>query len=463
MTAPIVQPSSGRPVRHVNVKLDYKPRPWQAYCHQHFKRFNVLVLHRRAGKSEIAMMELISHAVACKRELPMFGYIAPQLKQARAVMWERFKHKLEPLHKEGGCEFSESEPSIRFPQNNAKIRLFGAEDPDSLRGPWFDGVVFDETAQVKSSVWSEIVSPMLSDRNGWATFIGTPKGINLFSQLYYDGLNDPDWFCKKWTCYETDALPEAEIVRNRDNAMSPRTFAREMLCDFESLSDDQLISLSLATEATKRSYNPNDPLITSSPMIFGVDPARFGDDRSVLMRRQGLVCYPPDVWRGIDNMELAARVANQINRYQPAAVFIDAGAGAGVIDRLRQLGHNVIEVPFGGKALTPGFVNRRTEMWWRIREWLERGGCLPNDQALVKELATPVYWFDNKDQKVLEPKDSIRQRMDGEDKSPDVADALGLCFAADVATTLSHEDERLTPQQRQDRRYRPFDRNNPRR
>jgi hypothetical protein len=172
---------------------------------------------------------------------------------------------------------------------------------------------------------------------------------------------------------------------------------------------------------------------------------------------------PPLVWRGIDNMDLAARIANQINQDSPAAVFVDSGAGAGVIDRLRQLGHKIIEVPFGGKALTPGFVNRRTEMWWRIKEWLARGGCIPNDQQLINELATPTYWFNDKYLKVLEPKDSIRERLEGEFKSPDLADALATTFAADVSTSLTMLEERLTPQQRQAQRYHPFAPNSRRR
>ena len=182
--------------------------------------------------------------------------------------------------------------------------------------------------------------------------------------------------------------------------------------------------------AAKREYTDKD--VEGSARILGVDPARFGDDRSVIFKRQGLVAFQPLVYRGIDNMELAARVAQVIDDWEPDAVFVDSGAGAGVIDRLRQLDFDPIEVPFGGKAMQPDqFVNRRTEMWWGMREWIHAGGQIPQDVALKQEIATPVYWFDQAGRKVLESKDEIKKRLQG-GASPDLADALALTFAYPV-------------------------------
>ena len=117
-------------------------------------------------------------------------------------------------------------------------------------------------------------------------------------------------------------------------------------------------------------------------------------------------------------------------------MFIDSGAGAGVIDRLRQLEYDVIEVPFGGRAVNPNqFINRRSEMWWSMREWLEQGGAIPNDTSLKSEMATPIYWFDAAGRKVLESKDEIKKRLQG-GGSPDLADALALTFAYPVGKKL---------------------------
>jgi hypothetical protein len=132
-------------------------------------------------------------------------------------------------------------------------------------------------------------------------------------------------------------------------------------------------------------------------------------------------------------MELAARVAFMIQDWKPDGVFIDSGAGAGVIDRLRQLQYDVIEVPFGGKAVQANlYVNRRAEMWFEMRDWIVNGGKIPNDSTLKQELATPMYWYDAAGRRVLEPKDEIKKRLQG-GGSPDMADALALTFAYPVA------------------------------
>ena len=413
----------------MTIRLDYNPREWQRQCHRERKRFTVLALHRRAGKTELAIMELIDKAMKFKLELGMFVYIAPFLKQAKAIAWQRLKQKLGPLMIAGAVDINEGDLSVTFKHNGAIIRLFGGDNPDAMRGLRVDGAVIDEVAQIKPEVWIDIIQPALSDRLGWAMFIGTPAGINLFSEIYYKAEHLDDWHAARYTVYDTHAIAAAEVERLKRD-MSETSFAREYLCDFSAAGDDQLISLSDCEEAARRVYTDKDVL--DAPKILGVDPARFGDDRSVIFKRQGLQAFTPLVYRGIDNMDLAARVAAQIEQWVPDAVFIDSGAGAGVIDRLRQLGYDVTEVPFGGKATMPNlFVNRRAEMWWGMKEWLDLGGAIPNDNALKQELATPIYWFDSAGRKVLEPKDEIKKRLQG-GGSPDMADALALTFAYPV-------------------------------
>ena len=412
------------------VSLDYAPRAWQRECHRNRKRFTVLALHRRAGKTELAIMELLDKALRFGRDLGLFFYVAPYLKQAKAIAWARLKQKVEPLQRRGLVEINEGDLAVVFAHNGVTVRIFGGDNPDAMRGVRLDGCVIDEVAQIKPEVWNDIIQPALSDRKGWALFIGTPQGINLFSELYYRAEALPDWHCARYTVFDTNAIDAEEVERLRRD-MNETSFAREYLCDFTAAGDDQLISLADAEEAARRTLRPDD--IKDAPRILGVDPARFGDDRSVIFARQGLQAFAPAVFRGIDNMELAARVAAKIQDWKPDAVFIDSGAGAGVIDRLRQLGHDVVEVPFGGKATNPGlFLNRRAEMWFEVADWLRMGGAIPNDSALKQELATPIYWYDAAGRRVLEPKDDIKKRLQG-GGSPDLADALALTFAYPVA------------------------------
>lgn len=434
----------------MRVELGYRPRPWQQQCHNRVRRFTVLALHRRAGKTEWAIMELIDRAASARSELPLFVYLAPLLKQARAIAWGRLKARLAPLVDAGAVEVREGDMLVRFLNNGAVIQLAGADNPDALRGIRLDGIVVDEVAQIAPEVWTDIVQPALADRLGWAYFIGTPHGINLFSELFYGADNKPDWHAARFTVYDTNALDAAEVERLRDPAITPEhTFAREFLCDFAAAGDDQLISLLEAEDAAKRRYTPRD--IEGAARIVGVDVARFGDDRSVIVKRQGLCMFPPIAMRGVDNMTLAARVANVIEEWEPDAVFIDLGGGAGVIDRLRQLGHEqVIEVAFGGKATKERlFLNRRSEMWTEMAAWLRGGGSIPNESTLKQELATPIYWLDPQGRRVLEPKDEIKKRLQG-GASPDLADALALTFAMPVHRPT--ELERAQQQLRQRRR-----------
>lgn len=411
------------------VDLAYEPRVWQAECHRRMARFTVIALHRRGGKTELALRELLDHALRSHLELPAYFYVAPYLKQAKTIAWSRLKAIVEPLRLGGMIEVNESELSVRVIFNGAILRVFGADNPDAMRGVRLDGVVIDEVAQIKPETWVDILQPALSDRRGWALFIGTPKGINLFSELFYKAQQTPDWRAALYTVYDTNALDPDEIERLRRD-MTEEAFAREYLCDFSAAGADQLISLAEATDASRRYYKPTD--YDYAPKIIGVDPARFGDDRSVILRRQGLVAFSPRALRGLNNMQLADKVAAEIDLWNPDAVFIDAGGGAGVVDRLHQLGHNVIEVNFGGKAADELFLNKRAEMWWAMRDWLRAGGAIPDDMELKLELATPTYSYTSANRVQLESKDDIKKRLQG-GASPDKADALALTFAMPVS------------------------------
>lgn len=409
------------------VSLGYTPRAWQRRCHRERQRFTVLALHRRAGKTELAIMELLDKALRFERDLGLFFYVAPFLKQAKLIAWARLKMRCAPLIEAGAAEVNESELSVKFHHNGAVIRVYGGDNPDGMRGVRLDGAVIDEVAQIKPEVWNDILQPALSDRKGWALFIGTPQGVNLFSELYYKALQTDDWHGALFTVYDTQAIDADEVARLKRD-MNDTSFAREYLCDFTASGDDQLVSLADADEATRRHYRAEDFMY--APRILGVDPARFGDDRSVIVPRQGLQVFPYEQFHGIDNMQLAAKVAAKIDAWQPDAVFIDVGNGQGVIDRLKQMKHSVIAVDFGSKASNPRYANKRTEMWHDMRDWLRAGGAIPNDPMLKQDMATPFYRYDQLNRIILEPKDDIKKRIQ---RSPDAGDALALTFAYPVA------------------------------
>jgi len=285
------------------------------------------------------------------------------------------------------------------------------------------------------------VRPMLADRQGWALFIGTPKGVNLFSKLYHDASTQQKqsegWWpdLRRWT--DTGVVPAEEIESAR-RAMSKAQFAQEWECDFAAAVSNALIEFSDALEASRRGVPAKE--YEYAAKVMGVDVARYGDDRTAIAKRQGVMLLPLKVLdEKTDLMTAAGIVAREIDEWKPRAVFVDQGGiGAGVIDRLQQLGFKVTGVDFGGRALEKRFENRRAEMWWQMADWVKRG-CLPaEDNELLTDLTAPTYSYRNARGRIqLESKDALRERIQ---RSPDRGDALALTFAEPVAAPERLQD-----------------------
>lgn len=168
---------------------------------------------------------------------------------------------------------------------------------------------------------------------------------------------------------------------------------------------------------------------------FGVDVARFGDDRSVIFPRQGAAAFRPVIMRVQNTVQIAARVARMYQSWQPEQIFVDDTGhwGHGVIDNLTTAGYPAVPVIFSDPAIDPRFKNRRAEMWMTMAEWVKNGGALPFIEEMVAELTVPTYTFLG-GKFILEEKDQIKERLG---RSPDLADALALTFAmADAPAEL---------------------------
>lgn len=381
---------------------------------------------------------MIKMAVKNRRIAPRYAYIAPYRNQAKTISWEYIKYY---THVIPGVRVNESELYVELPRRpdfpgavGARIYVMGADHPDALRGGYWDGVILDEYAQIKKELWDEIVNPAIADRKGWVIFIGTPKGQNQFYEIYLKAKQDKDWYTALYRAEESGVFskggrfgPEELARMKRD--MTSLAIRQELECDFTASASNILITIDVVTAAVKKTYRSEE--IAGAPKILGVDVARFGDDSSVFFRRQGLVTYPPTVLTNVDNMTLAGRIAEEIRKFRPDAVFVDGGRGEGVIDRLRQLGHRVTEVNFGARADEAGrYANKRMEMWARMADWLQEGGALPDVPDLKTELSAPEYFFTRSGHLQLEAKEDIKEKLG---RSPDMADALALTFAYHVA------------------------------
>jgi phage terminase large subunit len=212
----------------LDVTIPYRPRPLQRQIHDRLKRFNVLVCHRRFGKTVLAINHTIRAALTCPLPDPRYAYVAPTYKQAKLIAWDYVKQFTDPIP---GRIWNEQELRCDLP-NGAKVRLLGADNPDSLRGIYLDGVVPDEPALMPPTLWPQVIRPLLEDRMGWALFIGTPKGHNQFHDLHRKALSDPDWFTAVYRASETGVFTQEQLAALRRD-MSEEEYEQEFECSFE--------------------------------------------------------------------------------------------------------------------------------------------------------------------------------------------------------------------------------------
>ena len=408
------------------IETGYRPHAYQLQAHEELKRFNVICAHRRWGKTTLACNLLLNAALTTDNGL--FLYVAPFLKQARAIAWDLLQAH---AGKVPGVEFNRSEGAVKFP-NGSKIVMAGSDNDQAIRGLGISGCVGDEVAQFRKETWPEVIRPALAadsqGRKGWFLAIGTPAGMDSFHEMYQNAVTSDDWYAGMYRADETDLpwLTEDELEQSK-NIMSDAQYRQEWLCDFTASADNTLITIDMVSAAAKRHHHEVD--LKGLPKVMGIDVARFGADRSCIIKRHGLKAFDMMVLKDVDNMHLASVIAQEINEWRPDAVFVDGGRGEGVIDRLRQIGHAVIEVQFGSRPTNPRYTNKRTEIWDKMAIWLREGGEVPNDPDLKSDLCTPTYSFDAANRMKLESKDKITERGM---KSPDLADALACTFAMDV-------------------------------
>ena len=211
------------------IRIPYTPRTMQADLHKQLsvKRWSVVVCHRRFGKTVMAINHLLRDAILSDKTNPRYAYIAPTYRQAKNVAWDYLKHFAGAIPM---VRFHETELRCDLP-NGSRIQLLGAENPDSLRGIYLDGSVLDEMADMPESLFPEVIRPALSDRKGWALFIGTPKGHNAFYELFEAAQEQEDWYTKVYKASQTGILDDEELDAARA-MMSPDQFEQEFECSW---------------------------------------------------------------------------------------------------------------------------------------------------------------------------------------------------------------------------------------
>ena len=220
----------------VEISTGYAPRPLQSEIHQRIARFSVLAIHRRFGKTVLSINQGIHVGLNCPLPNPHISFISPLYKQSKTVAWDYLKEFTRNIP---GAKAYESELRVdipRGPNDVMRFQLFGADNPDSLRGMYHDYAIFDEYGNQPPSIWFEVVSPALADRLGGALFLGTPNGKNHFYKIYTEAMKkyeggDDEWFAATYRADESGVIPEKELAAQRDN-MPESDYRQEFLCDW---------------------------------------------------------------------------------------------------------------------------------------------------------------------------------------------------------------------------------------
>ena len=210
------------------IEIPYKPREHQLKIHELLdgNRFAVVVAHRRFGKTVAALNHIIREAVLNEQETPRYAYIAPTYGQAKRVAWDYLVKYTTPL---GGTN-NISELRVDF--WGRRIQLYGSDNPDSLRGQFFDGVIVDEVGDQNPKIWTDIIRPSIVDRKGWCLFIGTPKGHNHFKELRDRAKTEEGWGLLEFKASETGVVDSVELKAAK-NEMGESKYAQEFECSFD--------------------------------------------------------------------------------------------------------------------------------------------------------------------------------------------------------------------------------------
>jgi phage terminase large subunit len=242
------------------VTIPYNPRPLQRVIHGELERhrFGVVVCHRRFGKSVLAVNHLIKGALTCPKQRPRFAYIGPTYRQAKQTVWDYLQYYSRPIP---GVTFNQSELRADYP-NGGQVRVYGGDDPDSLRGIYLDGVIPDEYGLHKADIFSTVLRPALSDREGWALFLGTPNGKNQFYDILQFAKQQEGWFSATYKASDTGILTPSELSAAR-SVMTQDEYDQEFECSFEAAVKGAIYSVQLEQARTTGRITtvPYDPAL----------------------------------------------------------------------------------------------------------------------------------------------------------------------------------------------------------
>lgn len=420
------------PVGFVRDILQAQPDPWQEAVMRDVasgaRRISVRAGHG-TGKSTFCAWLSIWHMV-CRhpQKTVMTAPTAGQLFDALFAEVKFWINKL-PAPIRSLFDMTSEKITLKAAPESSFIsaRTSSADRPEALAGIHSDAVLLicDEASAIPEPVYESAAGSM-SGHAACTILIGNPtRNSGLFFKTHHALANE--WKTFHVSCLDSPRVAR-DFVKQIADTYGPdsNAYRVRVLGEFALRDDDTLIPAELVDSAMSRDV----VLDEQEPLVYGIDVARFGDDRSVLCKRRGNVVVDLKTWQGLDLMQLTGAIVNEAKLDKPAEMCIDSiGLGSGVADRLRELGYVVRDVNVSeASAMNPQAAKLRDELWLAVKEWLNQRACkLPRLDDLRQELVAPTYTFTSNGKIKVEGKAEMKRRGM---RSPDLADALCLTFAS---------------------------------
>lgn len=368
--------------------------PWQQDVFSASERFKVVAAGRRCGKSRLAAWMLILNALEAERGHVF--YVAPTQGQARDIMWGVLLELAHPII--SGSHVNNMQIKLI---NGATISLKGADRPDTMRGVSLKFLVMDEYADMKPSVWEEVLRPALADQKGSALFIGTPKGRNHFYELYKYAEFSGDETYKSWhfTSYDNPLLDPEEIDTAKQS-MSSYAFRQEFMASFEAL----------GSEIFKEDWVQFGEEPEIGDYYIAVDLAGFADvanAKSAKSKRLDNTAiaivkanengwFVKDIVHGRWEIKTTARkIFEAVDRYKPVAVGIEKGAlKNAVLPYLTDLMKSKQRF-FRIEELTHGNQKKTDRVVWALQGRFEHGQITLSEGSWNTEFLDELFQFPN--------------------------------------------------------------------
>lgn len=417
------------PAGYVRDVIQVEPDTWQSDTLRDIADNQRVAVASGHGIGKSALIAWIIHWFISTRPDPQIVVTANTKNQLDSKTWR----ELAKWNKQArNCEWFEHS-ATKFALKASPDTWFASAIPwtehnsESFAGTHEEHVLvlFDEASNIASTIWDVVEGAMTTAGAKWVAFGNPTRNTGSFRECF--GKFRHRWVTRQIDSRSAKMVDSTQVQQWVDDYGEDSDFVRiRVRGEFPRAGSNQFIS----GEYVEACAGYIAAGYEKMPKILAVDVARFGDDSSVLLYRQGRKVHPLQKFKGLDTMKLADKVVESINTWKPDAVVIDGvGVGAGVVDRLNQLGYGglITEINGGYAPNDPVvYYNKRAEMWGLMRDALKAGIELPDDRDLRDDLIGPEYGFTAKQQIQLEKKEDMKKRGLA---SPDCGDALSMSYA----------------------------------